>query len=327
MMWRPCLSLPSLSSKLAPARCPSCRLSPSLSAHGRRSPFPAYRVPQRRFFHASPVRRSAPQPSSITLTVPAHSVSALPRLSPTPSPVSLYPASAPLSPSLHASVLLYSAVDAQLIAAKAAHEAGQAEVVARLFSAIFSSVLSAPNPSRFEDLSKIKAAFVKCGHPLSSLPAPFVHLLIAASTNLHTLFGDLAKIGQRPTLATCDTVMATAARIRNTEDVMRALRWLRSDCAHLRLGLAEYNGFLAHFAREGDVQGAQFVYDDMTRSGMKANEDTFSHLLHACGRGEQLSMGLSLLDHIATHRGLHSGAAQRSAGLQDARLCRCSGSR
>ena len=94
--------------------------------------------------------------------------------------------------------------------------------------------------------------------------------------------------------------MAAAARIANSEDTMRALHWVRTEGKHLQLGVAEYNSFLHPFAVRGELTGAMYVFDDMTRQGIQGDEATHQRLLYACGRAGQADLGLSLLEHVRT---------------------------
>ena len=184
----------------------------------------------------------------------------------------------------------------------------------RLFASIFDSLLSSSKPHHIHDLNSVRAAYLKCGLQPANLPMPFIHLLIDASPILSTLFVDLQRLRIRPTLDTCQRVMAAAARIANPDDCMRALTWLRTEAKQLQLGVVEYNGFLRAFAARGELNGAMYVFDDMVRSGMRGDDDTFRQLLHAAGRAGQSDLGLSLLEHIRTTAEVRADAAPAVRG-------------
>ena len=216
-----------------------------------------------------------------------------------PSPTTFSPISHSPSPTPPlTSAWFYHSLEDKLRDAEADAQRGNRDGAASSIQSVISELLSqSPEPS-IHQLQQVKRAYIRTFKP-STLPLPLFNRIIAQSTRLQPVIVEIKRLKLPFRRDTVTALLQTAARLRSADETIATLRFIREVCVpKLRLTTEDFDGFLSVFASSGDVQGAMFMVDDMQRMGMQVGLGAYEQLLYACGRGEMVSMAMSLLEHI-----------------------------
>ena len=230
-----------------------------------------------------PPPASAPQPTRLSIPSPT-----------TFSPISHFPSPTPTI----AGAWFYHSLEDKLRDAEADAQRGNRDAATAAFHAIIAELLSqSPEPS-IHQLQQVKRAYIRTLDP-STLPLPLFNRIIVQSTRLQPILVELRRLKLPQHLDTLTALLHTAARLCSVDETIATLRFIREVCVpKMRLTTDDFDGFLRVFATSGDVQGAMFMYDEMQRLRMQVGLGAYEQLLYACGRGEMVSMAMSLLEHI-----------------------------
>ena len=223
------------------------------------------------------------QPTSLSIPSPA-----------TFSPVSHSPTPSPTI----TGAWFYHSLEDKLRDAEVDAARGNRTAAASAFQSVIAELLSQSPEASIHQLQQVKRAYLRTFEP-STLPLPLFNRIITQSTRLQPVLIELRRSRlpfQRDTLT---ALLQTTARLRQVDDTVATMRFIRDVCvAKLRLTTDDFDGFLRVFASSGDVQGAMFMYDEMQRLGMQVGLGAYEQLLYACGRGEMVSLAMSVLEHI-----------------------------
>ena len=256
-------------------------------------------IHSRRF---STIPTSTASRSPISPPLPPPSLQSAPR--PTrlsiPSPTTFSPTSRPSNPPPHpiTGAWFYHSLEDKLRDAESDAQKGDRTAATSAFLTIIDELLAqSPEPS-IHQLQQVKRAYIRTFDP-STLPMPLMHRIIVQSGRLQPLLFELTRLKLPLGRSLIKTLLQTTARLRSVDETIATLRFIRDYCvSRLELTAADYNDFLRVFAGCGDVQGSMFVFDEMQRLQMKVGMSTWEQLLYACGRGEMVSMAMSLLEHV-----------------------------
>ena len=204
----------------------------------------------------------------------------------------------PLSSPPLSGAWFYHSLEDKLRDAESDAQRGNKDAAAAAFHGLIRELLAQVPESSIHQLQQVKRAYIRTFDP-STLPLPLFNRIIVQSTRLQPLLLELRKMKLQLERETVTALLQTAAKLRSADDTIATLRFIREVCMpKLRLTTEDFDDFLRVFAKAGDVQGAMFMYDEMQRLRMQVGLGAYEQLLFACGRGEMVSMAMSLLEHI-----------------------------